>query len=59
MPSPALVCGRIHRGQVDVLALNEHLCAAGSDGPGEAPGAQDRAVLYINLNVSHSEWESR
>lgn len=34
MQSMVLVCGCIHVDQVDVLALNEHLCAAGSDGPG-------------------------
>lgn len=35
MPSAVLVCGCIHVDQVDVLALNEHLCAVGSDGPGQ------------------------
>lgn len=49
MQSTALVCGCIHVGQVDVLALNEHLCAVGNDRPGTAPGAQGRAVIYVNL----------
>lgn len=35
MQSAALVCGFIHVDQVEVLALNEHLCAVGSDGPGD------------------------
>lgn len=35
MQSAVLVCGCIHVDQVDILALNEHLCAVGSDGPGE------------------------
>lgn len=35
MQSTALVCGCIHVGQVDVLALNEHLCAVGNDRPGD------------------------
>lgn len=35
MQSTVLVCGCIHVDQVDVLALNEHLCAVGSDRPGD------------------------
>lgn len=47
MPSAALVCGRIHRGQVDVLALNEHLCAAGMTGRGKLLGC--RAEQFYTL----------
>lgn len=35
MQSAVLVCAFIHVAQVEVLALNEHLCAAGRAGPGE------------------------
>lgn len=42
MQSAALVCGCIHVDQVDVLALNEHLCAVGSDGTGEGSCAEGR-----------------
>jgi len=39
MQSAVLVCACIHVDQVDVLAVNEHLCAVGSDGPGEGSGS--------------------
>lgn len=47
MQSAVLVCGCIHVDQVDVLALNEHLCTVSSDGPGEGSGSTGKSS-YIH-----------